>query len=263
MKSIVHSTAAKLLVLLLLSLASGAQAQTQTTTATPTAYQRFNTWLMVFSDARLSNKWGIHTEGQLRQVKGPNSPQQKFLRVGANYYVANILVLTGGYANTMSYPDGNDSDVGGLPEHRSYQQVLLRFDSSRVMSQHRYRLEQRWVQHLGDKKFTYLNRFRYQLRLTLPLNHERKIAPGTPYVLASNELFVVFGRNDAGKFFEQNRACLGVGYQVNRATSIEAGYMNQMSQQETMSSLVAGHILHLGLNFNPDFRKGKLTMANN
>ncbi len=263
MESTLHSPGAKLLVLMLLSLASGAQAQTQNATTSSAHYRRFNTWAMFLSDARLSNKWGLHTEGQLRQVRGPQSPQQNFLRIGANYHVANLLVLTGGYAYTMSYPDGNDSDIGGLPEHRSYQQILLRFDSSRVMSQHRYRMEQRWIRRPGDRKFTYLNSLRYQLRLTLPLSHKRKIEPGTAYAMGSNELFMGFGRNADGNIFDQNRACLALGYQVNRATSIEAGYMNQMNQQEEMSSLVASHILHLALNFNPDFRKGKLTTESN
>ncbi|WP_375437833.1 DUF2490 domain-containing protein [uncultured Hymenobacter sp.] len=263
MKSFLPSYHTQLLLLLLLSLAGGAQAQTQRLTATPVQYQRFNTWLMVNSDARLNDKWGLHTEAQLRQVKGPNAPQQRFLRIGANYYAANILLLSAGYAYTMSYPDGNDSELGSLPEHRSYQQLLLRFDSSRVQTQHRYRLEQRWVRRPGNGQFTYLNRFRYQLRLTLPLGPQKKILPGTPYLTGYDELFIGFGRNSDGNIFNQNRACLALGYQISRATSVEAGYLNQMAQQEEMSSLAATHTLHLGLNFNPDFRRGKLTVESN
>jgi hypothetical protein len=249
----------KLLVLTLLCLATEAQAQIRRSASGPIRYQRFNTWMMVSSDARFSNRWGLHTEGQLRQIKGPDAPQQKFLRIGANYYVANILTLTAGYAYTMSFPGGNDSDAGSLPEHRSYQQILLRFDSSHVMSQHRYRLEQRWVRRPGEQQFTYLNRLRYQLRLTLSLGPEREITAGTPYLAGSNEVFIGFGRNTTGNFFEQNRACLALGYQVSRATSVEAGYMNQMARPDEIGALAATHILHLGLNFNPDFRKGKLT----
>lgn len=259
MKSFLPSPSTQLLVLLLLSLAGGAQAQTHRLTATPPPYRRFNSWLMVNSDARLNDKWGLHTEAQLRQVKGPNAPQQKFLRIGANYYAANILVLSAGYAYTMSFPEGNDSELGSLPEHRSYQQLLLRFDSSRVQTQHRYRLEQRWVRRSGSGQFTYLNRFRYQLRLTLPLSSQKKVLPGTPYLTGYDELFIGFGRNSDGNIFSQNRACLALGYQISRATSVEMGYLNQMAPQEEMASLAANHILHLGLNFNPDFRKGKLT----
>ena len=247
--------------MLLLSLAGGARAQTIATNPTTIYNPRFNAWLMLVSDARLSDKWGLHTEGQLRQVQGPNAPQQKFLRVGVNYHAVHILVFTAGYAYSIAYPDGNDSELGGLPEHRGYQQLLLRFDSSRVQSQHRYRLEQRWVRRPGDLKFTYLNRFRYQLRLVLPLGAERKLTPGTPYLAGSNEVFIGFGRNSGRRsFFNQNRACLAVGYQVNRATALEAGYMNQIAQQEEMPSLAATHILHLALNFNPDFRRGKLAV---
>lgn len=263
MKSTLLSYGWKLLVLTLLGLNTATQAQVQRTAASPVRYQRFNTWMMASSDARISNKWGVHTEGQLRQIKGPESPQQKFLRIGANYHVADVLVLTAGYAHTMSYPDGSDSETGSLPEHRSYQQVFLRFDSSRVMSQHRYRLEQRWVRRLGEQHFTYLNRLRYQLRLTLPLGPQRKITPGTPYLAGSNEVFVGFGRHAIGSLLEENRACLALGYQVSRATSVEAGYMNQMARPEAVSALAATHILHLGLNFNPDFRRGNLLAISN
>lgn len=263
MKSTLLSYSWKLLVVTLLSLHTNAQAQTQRTFSGPVRHQRFNTWMMASSDARLSTKWGIHTEGQLRQIKGPEAPQQKFLRIGANYHVAKILVLTAGYAYTMSFPDGSDSELGSLPEHRSYQQILLRFDSSRVMSQHRYRLEQRWIRHLGEQQFTYLNRLRYQLRLTLPLGPQRQITPGQPYIAGSNEVFLAFGKNSEGSLLEQNRACLALGYQISRATSVEAGYMNQMARADELASLAANHILHLGLNFNPDFRKGRLTASSN
>ena len=257
MESFLPFSSTRLLILLLLSLAAGAQAQTHRLTSTPTQYRRFNTWLMVISDARLNDKWGVHTEAQVRQVKGPKAPQQQFLRVGVNYYAANMLMLSAGYAYTMSYPEGNDSELGSLPEHRSYQQLLLCFDSSRVRTQHRYRLEQRWVRRPGSGQFTYLNRLRYQLRLTLPLGPQKKILPGTPYLTGYDELFLGFGRNSDGSIFNQNRACLALGYQISQATSIEVGYLNQMAQQEEMASLAATHLLHLGLNFNPDFRKGK------
>lgn len=259
MKSTLLLLGLNLLVLLFVGGVDTAQAQTSSPGATRARYQRFNTWAMVTSDARISTKWGLHTESQLRQVQGPNAPQQKYLRIGANYHVANVLVLTTGYAYTMSFPDGNDSKTGSLPEHRSYQQLLLRFDSSRVMTQHRYRLEQRWVRRPGSQQFTYLNRLRYQLRLTLPLGPQRQITPGTAYLAGSDEVFISFGRQATGNFFEQNRACLALGYQVSRATSVEAGYMNQMARPEEVGALAATHILHLGLNFNPDFRKGRLT----
>jgi hypothetical protein len=211
-------------------------------------------WLMYFSDARLSKRWGVHTEVQLRRSELGGSSQQNFVRVGGNYYVSPRLMLTAGYAYALTYPYGDYPVASRFPEHRIYQQVLLRDALGRVQFAHRYRLEQRWLRLPGAENYTYLNRTRYQLRMTVPLGSSGQLQPRVPYLAAYDEVFVHFGRNVARNTFDQNRAYMALGYQVSKATSLEAGYLHQLVQQGNGTVFEHNHTLQFTLNFNPDFR---------
>lgn len=237
-----------------LFLVTALRAHAQTT---PTRINDHNahTWLMYFSDARLTERWGVHTEAQLRRSEVLAGSQQEFLRAGLNYYAGPRLMLTGGYAYALTHPYGEFPAASRFPEHRIYQQVLLRDALGRVQVSHRYRQEQRWLRRPGNDQFTYLNRTRYQLRLMLPLNSTGQLQPNTPYLAAANEVFMNFGRNVANNFFDQNRASLALGYQFSKATSLEVGYLHQLVQQGSGTVFEHNHTLQIGLNFNPDFRR--------
>ncbi|WP_081910759.1 DUF2490 domain-containing protein [Hymenobacter sp. APR13] len=246
----------QMLAVLALTLAAGTVGYAQRPVSSPIAAPAgANTWLTFLSDARLSQRWGLHLDGQLRRAKDAYQPQQ-LARIGINYHVAPALQLTAGYARASSYFYNDYASASPLPEHRLYQQVLLREDSGRVHTQHRYRLEQRWVRRPGDARATYLNRMRYQLRLVVPLGHKGKLEPGTPYLAGADELFLGFGASAGRNFFEQNRAYLAFGYQFTRAVAIEAGYQHQMVQPAAGYALQYHHTLQLALSFQPDLRRG-------
>lgn len=80
----------------------------------------------------------------------------------------------------------------------------------------------------GDfSTFTKKQRFRYQLKGTLPLNH-KKIESKTLYAQAYNELFVNIGNNVANiNLLDQNRVLIGLGYKMNNFFAFEAGFMRQ------------------------------------
>jgi len=234
------------LLLLLLHLASAQQ-------PTPRPGMRSNVsnaWLMFLSDTRLSKRWGIHAEAQVLRSRSSALGCQNVFRVGANYYVVDNLLLTGGYAYSQSALDGG---LPGAPEHRLYQQLLLRDTKSRVQLQHRYRLEERWVQVQPNQQFTYLNRMRYQLRLALPLIG-KKLTEGVPYAVGSDEIFLGFGRNENKRLLQQNRAYLGLGYQITKATAVELGYLNQLVLPRQESRFEVNENVQFSLCFNPDLR---------
>jgi Protein of unknown function (DUF2490) len=209
-----------------------------------------NAWLLFLSDTRLSKRWGIHTEAQVLRTRSAAQGCQNVFRAGANYYVTDYLLLTGGYAYSQSALDGG---VAGAPEHRLYQQVQLRDTKSRVQMQHRYRLEQRWVQLQPRQTFTYLNRMRYQLRLAVPLIG-KELTEGIPFLVGSNEVFLGFGRHENQRLIQQNRAYLGLGYQITKAASIELGYLNQLVLPRQESRFEVNENVQFSLCFNPDLR---------
>lgn len=216
-----------------------------------------NTWLMYFSDARFSDRWGVHTEAQWRRARTVRDPLQNFFRVGGNFYLTEAVMLTAGYAYALTFPYGDFPGAGRFPEHRVYQQVLLRSAYGRLAMQHRYRLEQRWlgaVQGSEQADYTYVNRTRYQFRVALPLLGA-KFGPGVPYAVLSDEILVNFGRNVQRNIFDQNRAYAALGYQLTRAATLELGYLHQLLQQRNGRVFEYNNTLQVNLTFNPDFRR--------
>ncbi|GAB2769936.1 hypothetical protein HNQ93_000409 [Hymenobacter luteus] len=241
--------------LLLLSLHPGAAQQLHPgLIQAPTRPGTRNAWLLFFSDSRLSKRWGLHAETQLIRARTSELDWQNVVRLGVNYHAADVLVLSGGYAHSRSYLEAGYPTPLSAPEHRLYQQVQLQDHKSRVKFQHRYRLEQRWVQFMPMRSYTYLNRMRYQLRLALPLIG-RELAPGVPFVVASDELFLGFGRHETNSLIKQNRAYAGLGYQISKAASVEVGYLNQLVQLRQENRYEVSENIQLSLSFHPDFRR--------
>ena len=117
------------------------------------------------------------------------------------------------------------------------------------MLDHRYRLEQRWVERRSGtveesrrEAWTYSNRARYLLRGTLAPGGG---APqgGEPYLAAYDELFVGFGRNVRNNVFDRNRAFVGVGYRWGPALGVEVGYLNQYALRASGTEAERNHVV--------------------
>ncbi len=241
-------------VILFLSLLLPFAAQAQQPEPLRVRDHNTNTWVMYFSDARLSDHWSIHTEAQWRRARVLRDPLQNLFRVGGNYHLNDQVMLTAGYALVLSSPYGDFPAAGRTTEHRIYQQILLRSAYGPLGVQHRYRLEQRWLGAVEGSDYTYVNRTRYQLRMALPLLGG-KIEAGTPYAVVSDELFVNFGRSVQNNFFDQNRAYAALGYQFTKALAMELGYLHHLVQQRSGRVFEYNNTLQINLTFNPDLRR--------
>ncbi len=240
----------------LLPLFSLPVARAQTTAGPRLSDRNTNAWLMYFSDAQLSERWGVHTEAQWRRAELGQQPLQHFVRFGANYYTRHNLLLTAGYAYALTFPYGDFPAAETFPEHRVYEQLLLKSTHGPVQVAHRFRLEQRWLRRPLQREFTYLNRARYQVRAAVALHRPAAgIGPRTPYLAVSDEVLVNFGHNVARNIFDQNRAYVALGYQFNQALALEASYLHQLVAQGNGVVFEYNHTLQLGLTFNPDLRK--------
>ncbi len=138
------------------------------------------------------------------------------LRTGLNYHINKKAIVTGGYAYIPSYVFDSDQSAPETTEHRIWQQFILTNKLGRVKFEHRYRLEQRWVNQ------SYRNRFRYRLMLFVPIN-KSVIEPGSLFVGLYDEVFV----NDKQRFFDRNRLYGALGYQLDRSTNIQLGMLRQ------------------------------------
>lgn len=195
-------------------------------------------WYNYFGTFKLNNKFGIHTEYQLRRDNYITDKQQGLLRVGVNYQANAKLQLRLGYAWIETYPYG-DIPINGsgrdFTEHRIFQMATVTDKIAIVDLSHRFMLEQRFLGRytnpleIKEDDYLFLNRFRYMLRVQIPLKGT-EIKNKTPYLAAYNEIFIGFGKNVNENVFDQNRIGLLLGYRFSNTLRIEAGYLNQILQ---------------------------------
>lgn len=199
-------------------------------------------WLMYFGANKISDKFSIHSEIQYRNhTIAPNNTEQLLLRTGLNYHFSDKAFLTAGYAYIPSYVYDSEQSAPETEEHRIWQQFILINQLGRVKFEHRYRIEQRWVNQ------DYRNRFRYRLMLFIPVN-KPKIEKGTLFIGLYNEVFI----NSKKTFFDRNRLYGALGYQFSKSTGIQLGMMRQQVND------FGKWYLQMAVVINTDLRKQNL-----
>lgn len=223
-------------------------------------------WVAFTGINPISDKWRLLSEVQIRQYDAGRQPMQRFVRTGLLRVLTPGVRLGAGYlfAHT-SPPEEFVPTVVRFTEHRTFQQFDMNAATGRFAWNHRYRLEQRWLERLGTSGadsarhlgWNYSNRFRYMARATTSAGGG---APknGKPYFTAYDELFVSFGRVVRYNVFDQNRAFAGVGYQWSPKLRAEIGYLNQFVLRGNGTDAERNHTLLLGFFSDaPLFRKKK------
>jgi hypothetical protein len=187
-----------------------------------------NAWFMYFGDHPVSDRFGVHLEGQARRADAGLTWQQLLIRPGINYQLNGNVMFTVGYAFARSSPYGDYPARSIFPEHRVFQQALIKHKFGKIAFQHRLRLEQRLVGVASDWELR--NRFRYMLRADIPLPFAK--SKGKPFGLGIyDEPFVHFGGNRGIRFLDQNRAYAALTYKLTRSNRLEFGYLHQYVPQ--------------------------------
>ena len=188
----------------------------------------FGNWLIYIGSKKLNQKWNIHNEIQYRNYNFIGDLEQLLLRTGLGYTFnesKNNVLLGYGYILSENYT-GNGSEKVTVNEHRIFQQFIAKQRIARVKLSHRYRFEQRFVE--SDFKL----RFRYFLGINIPLSKEEK-DKSSYYISLYNEIFL----NSKSAVFDRNRLYAGLGYQINKSTKLEVGYMNQFFETSSRDQL--------------------------
>lgn len=192
-------------------------------------------WVPLTVQARLNDKWSLHSEFQWRRVDAIHSPQQNLLRFGLTWHSQSQHRFQVGYAWILTHPYGDFplAENGAFVEHRSYQQWFFAAEANKrgAVFNNRLRAEQRWLEVLDTNsrfvRWNYLNRLRLMQRMQWPL----KALHPSLYAAVSNEIFIGFGRNIGLNIFDQSRLYGGLGLNLNKNVQIELGVMNQILQQ--------------------------------
>lgn len=216
-------------------------------------------WLGVFSQARLSERWGLWFDGHFRlKDEFVGEPSIAIFRPGLTYYAYDDLRLTAGYAFINHFPTDGHEDIS-QPEHRPWQQVqwFSKFPSLRIMNW--VRLEERFRRKILnnselDEGYNFNWRVRYNLAAFLPLT-KKKFGAGGWQLLINDEVHVNFGKRIVFNHFDQNRFFAGLVYQVTDHSQLHGGYMNVFQQQAAGDKFRSIHTIRLFYFHNFDWRK--------
>ncbi|WP_318344405.1 DUF2490 domain-containing protein [Flagellimonas baculiformis] len=193
-------------------------------------------WYMYFGTNKVSEKFSIHTEAQARYYETTSNFNQLLLRTGLNYHIDPNAIATFGYG----YID-TDNSFGEIPgevnsiEHRIFEQFILKNKVWEFLFEHRYRLEQRFL-NFGDATDTQ-HRARYRLQMTLPLTN-------TFFLNFYDEVFI----NLQDDLFGQNRLYAAVGVHVTENSSVQLGYLRNQFPNAVFDRL------QIAVFYNPDLR---------
>ena len=178
-------------------------------------------------------------EEQIRYFEQAKNFNQLLLRTGLNYHINPNAIATIGYGFIET--DGSfqkiQNDVNAK-EHRIFEQLILKNKVGEFLFEHRYRLEQRFID-FGDRKDTQ-HRARYRLQVTLPLTD-------IFFLNFYDEIFL----NLQGSVYGQNRLYGALGINVTESLSVQAGYLKNHFPSANFDRL------QIGVIWNTDLRKKK------
>lgn len=207
-----------------------------TTYAQKSGEDKLGSWHMYFGTNKISEKLSLHTEAQLRYYENGKNFNQLLLRTGLNYHIEADAIATIGYGYIAT--DGTFeefSEETHSREHRIYEQFITRNGISKFNFEHRYRLEQRFLD-FGDRTDTQ-HRARYRLQVTLPLSD-------IFFLNFYDEIFL----NLQNEAFGQNRLYGAVGANLTNTLSVQIGYLKNHFPGANFDRL------QIGVFYNPDLR---------
>ncbi len=237
-----NSAMKKIITILTLMLTIGICAQ-------ETGEDTFGAWYMYFGTNKISDKLSIHTEAQFRYYETTGNFNQLLLRTGLNYHINENAIATLGYGYIDTDPTFEeiplqDASFSGneILEHRIFEQLILKNKLWEFLIEHRYRLEQRFI---DNKSFSNngkdtQHRARYRIQATLPLTD-------TFFLNFYDEIFI----NLQDNAFGQNRLYAALGIHITENSSVQLGYLKNHFNSGNFDRI------QIGVFFNPDLRKKK------
>jgi hypothetical protein len=193
-------------------------------------------WYMYFGTNKIAERFSIHTEAQFRFYETTSNFNQLLLRTGLNYHINSNTIATGGYGYIST--DGTFLEFPGernSKEHRIFEQFILKNKVWELLFEHRYRLEQRFLD-FGTRNETQ-HRARYRIQVTLPLTD-------IFFLNFYDELFI----NLQNDLFGQNRLYGALGIHITENSSVQLGYLRNQFSNAVFDRL------QIGFFYNPDLR---------
>lgn len=199
-------------------------------------------WYMYFGKNQVSEDFSIHTEAQFRYYETTKNFNQLLLRTGVNYELNQNAMATLGYGYIETDPNFSIDPLEDFPpsntvEHRIFEQFIFKNKIWELLVQHRFRLEQRFIENTDFSTTDTKHRSRYRLQVTIPFTD-------VFFVNLYNEVFL----NLSDDNFDQNRLYAALGLNITQNSSIQIGFLKHYFSTRTFDRL------QVGIFYNPDLR---------
>jgi hypothetical protein len=194
-------------------------------------------WFSATAQVKMTKTLTGILEGQYRYA-GSLDPMQYQLRTALEVRLdKHFSIVPVGYVWTENFRYGDQPASFKNNEHRIWEQISYKHSIGRFKLDHRLRLEQRFIQvHTRTAEGTVVNegftnrqnRLRYRFMAKISLGKNKEINTGTLFASTYDEVFYSWGKTVTFDEPDQNRLFGGVGYQVSKPLSIQAGMLYQM-----------------------------------
>lgn len=165
-------------------------------------------WMVLSIENKVSEKWSIPVVSILSYENWTEQPEFGFIRTGLSYKNSPNLKFTLGLAYIDSQPLYHNEPKNLTKQYWIYEEATLKTGSR---FNHRFRLENRWIDGFFSTVFNI--RFRYRLEFKQQLNKAF-------FVKCTNEPFFNFDE----LHIDQNRFFLGMGNKIGKDLIVEVGY---------------------------------------
>ena len=185
--------------------------------------QNLGSWNILNVQYKVSEKWGVFSEAQLRSLKFYDDFHYYEVKGGLNYVAKPNLKLTLAGGTYQTYKEGgNFITPKSSNEFRIWPQASLLQTVGKTNIEHRYRVEYRFT--LDGYKV----RYRYRLGFFRPFG--KAVNGLKPYIAGlSSEIFFT----NREPYFERLRLALTVNYNLSKKVSLLAGFVHQFDYKLT------------------------------
>ena len=205
-------------------------------TAQNTGESELGSWLEITTSNRISERISLSGSITNWNYKLPAERSQLVLGIiGINYHINKNVVAGIGYANGSIDSTFEETDTSNIHENRILEQISINHNSKNITWNHRFRLEQRFLEYPTEDILKH--RIRYRFKGTLPINK-------TLFISAYDEIHFNLNEFD----FHQNRAYAALGAKFNNNINLQIGYARHSFKTKSF------HRVSLQLNSKFDFR---------
>ncbi len=213
-------------------------------------------WLQYYNQIKLNDKWTWFSDGGYRWKDGFKTSSQYIARTAAGYALNPDIQVTLGFAHLGFYSSGNVDKI----EFRPYQELVVKNKFNKIGLNHRYRIEERFLNPVANGGIqasnTFNFRFRYAVMMSVPLFRLSKKNPDRIILLAiGNEIFINAGKDINHNIFDQNRLILSPGIQLNELLTISLTWNSLYASTATQTNYMYSNVIWLQITHKIRLKK--------